>query len=179
MKKENQILNSIAIRYFLMIVFSLFNLGLFYLIFKPITIYGSYYLLNLFSNPLVAGNIISINGQGFEIINACVIGAAYYLLFILFMGIQKIDLKRRIFLILSSFAALYVLNISRIVFLITIFGSPHFKAIHWIFWNIISTLFIVIIFISAITIFNIIEIPFLQDLQFLYKSTKGAKKEKS
>jgi exosortase/archaeosortase family protein len=179
MKNNSKILSSIIIRYSLIIILGLFNLQFFYLIFRPLTVYGSYYLLTLFTTPLLIGNTILLLGQGFEIINACVIGAAYYLLFILFMGIQKIDLKKRLSLILCSFATLYVFNVLRIIFLITIFKSPHFEVIHWIFWNIISTAFVIIVFIGFIKIFNVSEIPFANDLKFLYKSSNGAKKKKS
>ena len=168
MKNDKTTLGSIIVRYSLVIILGLFNLEIFYFIFRPLTIHGSYYLLGLFTNPLLIGDTIIFLGQSFEIINACVIGAAYYLLFILFMGIQKINLKKRIYLILGSFATLYVFNILRIVFLIAIFRAPHFEAIHWIFWNIISTLLVIVIFIITIKIYKIKEIPFFNDLKLLY-----------
>ena len=94
MKNDKTTLGSIIVRYSLVIILGLFNLEIFYFIFRPLTIHGSYYLLGLFTNPLLIGDTIIFLGQSFEIINACVIGAAYYLLFILFMGIQKINLKK-------------------------------------------------------------------------------------
>jgi exosortase/archaeosortase family protein len=158
----------IFIRYILIILIGLFNLKLLYTIFKYPTIYGSYFILKLFSNPVLTGNIITLFGRNFEIINACVIGTAYYLLFILLMSFQKVKYKTRIYAILTSFGLLYLVNITRIIFLISISSNQYFNQIHWIFWNIISTLLVIVIFIITIKIYKIKEIPFFNDLKLLY-----------
>ncbi len=148
------------------------------MIFGPLTTYGVYFILNIFSNPVLVGNIISLGAKNFEIINACVIGAAYYLLFILFMSFQKIDIKKRIYSIATSFTLLYLANVLRIIFLIAISNNLYFEQIHWVFWNIISTLFVVIIFVLMVHIYKIKEIPFMSDIRLLWQMAKPVKKKK-
>jgi exosortase/archaeosortase family protein len=172
MEKPTRKIISIFSRYLLIILLGLFNLKIFYLILSPLTTYGAYIILEIFSSPSLAGNIISLNGQNFEIINACVVGAAYYLLIILFLSFQKIKLKTRVYTILTSFATLYILNITRIVFLISIAQNQYFEQIHWIFWNITSTIFVLLIFFLTIKGYKIKEIPFVEDVKYFWKLIK-------
>ena len=178
MKKQSRKIISIFSRYLLIILLGLFNLKIFYLVLRPLTTYGAYIILEIFSNPSIVGNIISLNGQNFEIINACVIGAAYYLLLVLFLSFQKVKLTIRIKSIATAFIALYVFNIARIVFLILISENNYFEQIHWIFWNLTSTIFVLLIFFLTIKAYKIKEIPFLEDIKYLAKKTKRKKSSK-
>jgi exosortase/archaeosortase family protein len=167
---------SIFVRYLLILILGLFNLRLFYFIFKPLTVYGSYYLLRIFTSASVVGNVIVARGGNFEIVNACVVGAAYYLLLILFLSFQRVNLKTRVYALLGSFGLIYLFNVARIVFLISIFGSFYFDSVHWIFWNVLSTVFVVGIFLFVVWISKIREIPFVGDVGYLWGLAKRKKK---
>lgn len=166
--------SNVLIRYLLIIVVALFNLWLFYTIFAPLTIYPSYYIIKLFSNVSLSGNVFFINGQTIELTSACIAGAAYYLLFIFNMSVPFIKIKQRIIMILSSFLALLILNISRIVILTMIFisGSSLFDLAHLIFWYVLSTIFVVGIWLVEIKIFKIKEIPIYSDIKILFERIK-------
>ena len=126
----------IFVRYAILILSALPNLYLFYFVFTPLTLYPVYFLLNLFFEPSLMGNIILVNKIPIEIIKACVSGSAYYLLFILNLSIPNIKIKKRIKMILVAFASLLVLNILRIFFLslMLINNSVWFGITHMLFW---------------------------------------------
>jgi len=75
---------NLAVRYFVLIILGLFNLWLFYLIFSPLTVYPVYFILKLIDSSagLFPGNLIFFSGEYIEIVEACIAGAAYYLLLI-------------------------------------------------------------------------------------------------
>ncbi|MEJ2267924.1 MAG: pacearchaeosortase, partial [Nanoarchaeota archaeon] len=81
MKEKSKKYLDIFIRYSILIIFSLFNLQIFYFIFKPLTIYPLYFLLSLFFDVSLINNVLLISNQfPIEIIGACVAGSAYFLL---------------------------------------------------------------------------------------------------
>lgn len=175
--KNSKIL-SIILRYLIVCLLGLFNLKLFYYLFGPLTVFGTGFVLGLFSNVLVFGRTIIFNSNVFEIVNACVIGSAYYLLFILFMSFQDIRFFKRIFIILLSFFLLYVVNVLRILFLIFIFEKSYFVFAHWIFWNFVSTVFVLGIFFFIVFIFKLKEIPFQKDFLYFFRLVYQSKSKK-
>ena len=77
-------LKDILARYSLMLVASLGSLWIFYFIFSPLTIYPVYFILNALFGATLYQNIILVAHQfPIELIDACIAGSAYYLLFIL------------------------------------------------------------------------------------------------
>ena len=172
MRKIHREFFDIAVRYFIMIVSAVSGFWIFYLVLTPLTIYPTFWILNLFFDSVLIKNVIVINSQiPIEIIKACVAASAYYLLFILNLSTPKIKIKTRIKMILAAFATLLFFNISRIVILSMIFlqGLPIFVAAHQLFWYFLSTIFVVIIWFSQVKIFKIREIPFYSDFWFLHK----------
>ncbi|GIU68575.1 MAG: hypothetical protein KatS3mg001_425 [Candidatus Pacearchaeota archaeon] len=172
---KNKILE-IVFRYVVMLLVALPNLALFYFIFTPLTVYPTYFLLNLFYDAsLISKDIILVNDLiPIELIEACIAGSAYYLLFILNFSTAKINLNKRLKILFVSFFLFLILNIIRIFFLsiLAISGSSFFDATHKLFWYSISTIFVVGIWFSLVKIFDIKEIPFYSDIKFLYKKTK-------
>ena len=83
-RKISNYYSDLFIRLFAILVVTL-NFNLFYVVLTPITLYLSYFFANLFYNAIIVGNSIGIEGWGFNIIDACVAGAAYYLLFLLIL----------------------------------------------------------------------------------------------
>ena len=175
----------IVARYALVMLFSLNNLGIFYLLFAPLTIYPVLWLLSLFYHASLSGNIISISlGSekiSIELVDACIAGFAYFLLFALNLATRSIKIKTRIFSLLFVFFAFLFLNILRIIILsaLCIGNFAYFDIVHSLFWNILSTLFVVGIWFLSVWLFRIKDIPGYSDLRFIYKYTKRKKgKEK-
>ena len=166
----------ILIRYLILILIALPNLFLFYLIFTPLTSYPVFFLLSLFYNAsLLSGNIILINKLiAIELINACIAGAAYYLLLILNLSTRGIDMGKRIKMISLAFLSFLIVNVLRILILsaVAVSGSSFFDITHQIFWYSLSTIFVVVIWFAEIKFFKIKAIPFYSDIKFLYKNIK-------
>ena len=173
MKKGNKSrLISIVIRYLFLLLIGLPNLFLFYFIFTPLTIYPVYFLFRIFFNVSLSGNILYFaNYPSVQIIDACIAGAAYYLLLILNLSTSKIKIERRIKMILYSFASLLALNILRIfiLFILLVSNFALFDLTHKLFWYFLSTVFVVAIWFIQVKIYKIKEIPFYSDLKMIYK----------
>jgi len=168
-------------RYLLIVLVAIPNLYLFYFLFTPLTIYPLYFILNVFFDITLSGSSLIINSYQIHIIDACVAGAAYYLLFALNMAIPGIKFKQRAKMIAFSFLSLLVLNLIRILSLILIlfYGASLFDITHKFFWYFLSTLLVVLIWFAEVKIFKLKEIPFYTDILNLYNKSILKKKDKS
>lgn len=173
MNKTYKQLINILIRYLVLLVVAFPNLYLFYLIFTPLTLYPAYFLLNLFSDTILVGNILTIEHISIEVIDACIAGSAYYLLLILNLSTHGIELKKRIKMVLLSFSSLLLLNILRIFFLSLLFisGSVWFDFTHKLFWYLLSIVFVIGIWFAEVKAFKIKGIPFYSDILVLYNKS--------
>ena len=180
MHKQSKQFTDILIRYAILILSAFPNLYLFYFVFAPLTIYPVYFLISLFFEPSLMGDIILVNKIPIEIIGACISGSAYYLLFMLNLSIPNIRIKKRIKMILLAFASLLILNILRIFFLslMLIKGSVWFGITHMFFWYVLSVVFVLGIWFLEVKFFRIKQIPFYSDIKFMYKHS-SLKKSKS
>ncbi len=181
MNKANIKLLDFFTRYLILIIVAIPSLWIFYYLFTPITIYPVYFLLNLFFDATLYGNTITLGGTAIiEIIKACIVGSAYYLLLILNLATPKIKLRKRIIMIVSSFAILLLINILRLFLLSILFVSKSisFDLIHKLFWYIGSIIIVVAIWFIEVKIFRIKAIPFYTDIKFFLKSFKNSKKTK-
>lgn len=172
LKKDTKNILDIVSRYLILVLTSLSGLWIFYFIFTSLTIYPIYFLANLFFEEVsLLGEIVFINGVAIEFIRACIAGSAYYLLLILNLSTPNINLKKRIAMILISFATLLIINIIRIFLLILIYfyGFAFFDITHKFFWYFMSTIFVISIWFVEVRYFKIKEIPFYSDLKYLYK----------
>lgn len=164
----------ILIRYSILVIITIPNLWLFYLIFLPLTIYPSYFLFSLFFNASMNGQLITLdNCFPIEFIGACVAGSAYYLLLILNLSVPDIKIKKRLTMILFSFLILLIINIMRIFILGLLFASRSsvFDITHKFFWYLMSVLFVAGIWFAEVKLFRIKKIPLYSDLRFLYKNS--------
>ena len=174
MKRDAQKIIDVIIRYSILLVIGILGTPFFYSIFTFLTIEPVYLLLNIFFNPSLISNIITINNLPIEIIGACVAGSAYYLLLILNLSMPKIKLGKRIMLLLFSFSLLLILNILRIFLLSVLYVSQFslFDIAHKLFWYIGSIIFVVGIWFLSVWIFKIKEIPFYSDIKSLLNKKK-------
>lgn len=171
---------SLFIRYLLIVLVAIPNMYIFYLIFTPLTVYSVHFLLNLFYSVSLSGVEIFIEGLTIKIIDACVAGSAYYLLFMLNFSVPKISIKIRTKMIFYSFGILFLLNVFRIFFLsiLAVNSSAYFDFAHKLFWYVLSTVFVVGIWFWEVYYFKIKEIPFFSDLKFLYNESVFKKSSK-
>ena len=165
----------ILLRYIILLGL-MFTLPLIYKIFTPLTIYPSIILLKLFYNIAVNNSmdLIVINNQTFiKIISACIAGSAYLLLLILNLSIPM-KLKKRIYLIFLSFFILLILNILRIFMLSVLYHNNFvfFDFTHKLFWYVLSTIFVVLIWLFIVKKYSIKEIPVYTDIKYLMRNIR-------
>ena len=181
MNKQPKRLLGLFARYISLIILGLGNLYLFYKVLTPATIKSVATILSIFGKSMIIGNIVIHNGTVIEIISACVAGAAFYLLFILILSTAEITPKKRAMALITATLMLFVLNVLRIVFLALISSTLYFELIHWIFWHLISTIFVVLVWIITIKIYKIKSIPVYSDIKyikFLINPAKNTKRHK-
>jgi len=176
MKKAREVIYSIFIRYFILIITALPNFWIFYFVFTPLTIYPVYFLLNLLFSASLSGSTIFIGNylSSIEIIDACIAGSAYYLLLIFNLSVPNIKFYKRIKMISFAFFSFLIVNIMRIVLLSAIFVlKPNlFDISHKLSWYIGSIVLVVGIWFLEVKKFNIKEIPFHSDIKSISKHIK-------
>jgi len=166
-------------RYLIALALAFPNLFIFYFTFTPLTIYSSYFLLNIFFNTSLTGNLITITNTSIVIIPACIAGSAYYLLTILNLT-TPMKLKTRIYSLLFSYFVFLLINILRIftVSVLFVYYPGIFFLTHLLFWYVLSTLFVVGIWFLSVKIFKIKDIPAYTDLKTIAKEIKPKKRTK-
>lgn len=174
-KKRNKLDKSfyIFLRYLILLAL-MFTLPIFYKIITPLTIYPLVYLLKLFFQISLSGDIIIINAKVFvQIIPACIAGSAYLLLLILNFSVPM-SYKKRTYSILSSFIIFYLLNMIRLFSLIILYYNNQnlFDFTHKLFWYVFSVVFVIAIWFFIVKIFSIKEIPIYTDLNYFMKNIK-------
>jgi len=171
MKKQTKNIFDLITRYIILVLIAFPNLFIFYFIFTPITVYAIYFLLNIFFQVTLSGNMIGTDCFSIKIIDACVAGSAYYLLFVLNFSTSKINLKKRINILASSFAIFLTANVLRIFFLAILasYGSSYFDQAHLFFWYFVSVFLVVGIWFFEVKYFKIKQIPFYSDIKSVIK----------
>ena len=160
-------LKGLAIRLILCFVPASF----FSFIFTPLTIYGSYAVLNIIFNVGINGRVLLVNGFPFEIIEACVAGIAYYLLWLLVFLTKDVSAIERIKILAYGFMLIFVMNISRIwllVFLAMKYSFHWFNIVHLAFWYFLTGIFVALVWIFLVVHFKVKNIPVYSDIKALY-----------
>lgn len=163
---------SLLLRYIILLLLGL-NLNIFYIVFVPLTIYPVFWLLSMFFQASLSGNTIIFNGVSIILIDACISGAAYFLLLILNLT-TPMPFKKRVFSIIFSFILFLIINVFRIfVFsLLLVKSFSLFNFFHLLVWYFFSGIAIFLIWILTVRIFKIKEIPAYSDFKFLFKQIK-------
>lgn len=160
----------ISLRYFILLVFGAF-ISIFYLIFKPLTVYPSYLILKLF-NPthLISNEAFISSGITIVLIPACIAGAAYYLLLVLNLA-TPMPIGKRIKSLIFSLLVFLVINIIRIIIItqLAISNFTYLDITHKILWYAGSTILVVIIWFVSVAVFKIKSIPAYTDIKNLLK----------
>jgi len=153
-------------RYLFILLFGIGGLFLVYKIVTPVTIFlleKSMFLFGSYS----AGSVLYFTNFNVLLVPACFAGSAFFLLILLVFSTANISPKKRIFALLTSTVILLVLNYLRIIFMILIANQVYFETVHWVFWNIMSVFFVVVIWFFTARMYNIKEIPVYSDLKYL------------
>lgn len=161
----------ILLRYLIIVLFGLSNLWLIYLIASPLTIYASLFTFNLIGNAQLTGNTIQFADFSIILTNACIAGAAYYLLLLLNLT-TPMPLKTRLKVLAFSIIAFFILNIIRIITFAYLYSSSFSLAetAHKLTWYLGSTFFVVLIWFSSVKLFKIKEIPVYSDIKRILES---------
>jgi exosortase/archaeosortase family protein len=181
MDKQSKKIIGLFARYISLILIGLGNLYVIYAILIPLTINTLNIILSFFTSPIIINNIIHLKTISIEIVPACVAGSAFYLILILILSTADIKPETRTKAIITAIVTLFILNIIRILILIPIADTAYFETAHWVFWHIISTIFVIAVWFSVIKIHKIRSIPVYSDIKYiksLIYPTKNPKRNK-
>lgn len=170
-KRENWILD-IVLRYFIGAL-SFLIIPVFYMMFTPLTIGLTWLIMSIFYQVTIQGNILLFPGfnSSVELVEACIAGSAYFLLFLLNVFTREIKILKRIYAMLFSFACLFLVNILRLVLTIPLFlnNSVWFDFTHKAFWFVLSIVFVILIWLLTVKVFRISEVPVYSDVVAILK----------
>ncbi len=165
---NNKLTLCLFARYLVVLLLSFNGLFVIYYVFSPITFYLSLYFLSLFGN--VSGffleKLIVFNSINIELVNACIAGAAYYLLIFLNLSISM-DYKKRIKSLSFSIFFFLIVNVLRIVIfsLLASSSSNYFDSLHIFTWYFLSIIMVVGTWFLTIKVFDIKGVPIYDDIR--------------
>jgi exosortase/archaeosortase family protein len=174
---NNKNLLFIFSRYFLGLALAINNLYLFYLIFTPLTVYPLYLLLSLIYEISLSSHVILIENFRIVVVDACIAGAAYYLLTLLNLFV-KMPLKKRIKSLLFSYFVFWLLNITRLFIFSVLFvrSFSFFNILHLLFWYVLSGVLVFLVWILTIKKFKITSTPVIDDFKPIFTASLLKKK---
>ncbi len=163
-------------RYLLLVILSIFNLALFYMLFTPLTLYPSFFIIHLFKPAaylISQSATMQIGNNSIQLVNACIAGSAYYLLLILNLT-TPMSLKTRIKSIFFLFGSFLILNVLRIVVFAFLFlgGYSAFDVAHKLVWYFGSTVMLLVVWFANVRFLNILSIPLYTDIKTLLDDIK-------
>ena len=153
------------------VVFMLFY-GFYYNLLTPLTVYPSYFLIDLLYDANLINGAIFIENHVINFIPACIAVVAYALLFFLIIFTKDISLKKSVDMFLVGSVLILIMNILRIDLLLIILvegGSDLFDKFHLLFWNFVSGVYVAFVWIFLVKKFKISRIPIVSDIKELYK----------
>ena len=172
---NNNYFFGLSIRYFIILLLSINALFIIYYVMSPITYYLSLLFLGLIGSTqgFFLEKLIVFNGLSISLVDACVAGAAYYLLLVLCLTTQMNSVKR-LKAIFFSCGLFLVINVFRITIfsLLAVNGSNYFGSLHLLTWYFLSVIIVVGVWLTTIRIFVIKGIPVWDDIKRLLKIIK-------
>jgi exosortase/archaeosortase family protein len=177
MDEQTKRVVGIFIRYIFVFVLALGNFYVFYMILTPLTVLSVSQTIALFQDVVVFGDTIyTSSGTIIQIVEACVAGSAFFLMFLLVFSTANMEFSKRIYALAFSLMLLFLSNYLRIIFLIAITDSLYFDFIHWFLWHFVSIILVVGIWFFVIYLFKIESIPIYSDVKYLISLTRKRKK---
>jgi exosortase/archaeosortase family protein len=159
-------------RYAILIFFGVFS-SITYFIFSYLTIWPSYFLLNLFYSVSISGDVLKVSGVAISIISACVAGSAYYLLLILNLT-THMNAKQRFYSLFFSMGLFLIINILRIVFfsVLLVENYLYFELMHRLVWYLMSIFLVIAIWFLTDYLFKIKNLPVYSDIKAILNLRK-------
>jgi len=165
----------LSLRLILVVIFVIFY-GFYDKILSPLTVYPSYFIIDLFYNANLIDGSIFIENYIIKFIPACIAVLAYALLFFLIVLTKNINFKKSLKIFLFGSLLILLMNIIRIdllLFILVKFGDNMFDKVHLLFWNFVSGVYVAFVWIFLVEKFKIQEIPIISDVKELYKRIKS------
>ena len=154
---------------------------IFYYAFLFLTMAFPYIILKILKYDvqfLLSGGILMVGGTQIQFVEACMATTAYYLLALLILTTKDIGLKKSIKMFLIGSLLIFTMNLLRITLLVMVvvnMGLDWFNAIHMIFWYIVSTFYVLLVWIFLIRFYKVKNIPVYSDVKYLLNELKNKK----
>jgi len=151
----------------------------------PLTVYPSYFILNLFYDARLMDDAIFLQNSVIKFIPACIAVVAYSLLFLLIIFTKDIKLEKGLKMFFLGALLILAMNIIRIDLLLVVlveFGSNWFDKLHLLFWDFVSGVYVAFVWIYLVKRYKVKSIPIYSDIRELYRGIKpkrGKIKKKS
>lgn len=178
MNKDYKKIINLFLRYAIILILGVGNLYIIYGALTPLTVNATNLAIKILTPTTLINNTIHFSQATIEIAAPCVAGSAFYLLLALLLSTSNVKPKTRIYSILTAVAILFTLNITRILILASMITSPNFEIIHWIFWHILSTIFVVATYVATIKLYKIESIPVYSDIKHIRSLVKSKHSQK-
>jgi exosortase/archaeosortase family protein len=127
---------------------------------------------------ILVGNLLFVKGMAFKFVEACVASLAYSLIFILVMLTSDLNLRKRVLIILTGWLLIFVMNVMRIIVLVSVavnHSEELFKSLDIVIWLGISGVFVALVWIALVWLYDIKSIPVYNDIKFLMKNSYFSK----
>lgn len=164
-------IKNLITRTILAVLIAIFGFKIIYAIISPITFYLSSYSL-FFYKPTIIQNTLIIKDNLLTFVPACAAASAYVLLALLTV-LTDIKYKKMLKIFLIGALIILIANIIRIDILVIALiesGSDLFNKLHLLFWKILSTIFVVVLWIFLTKIYKIKSIPVYTDIKKLLRN---------
>ena len=168
---------SLIIRLTLSFILVLIPFNIFQLLFTKITIYIVFFLLKIADTTAVLGKYsvkyaIDIQGVTVNIVPLCVTASAYYLLFLLVFLVKDVKFLSRLKMIFLGIFFIFLMNLVRIIILIWVLINKGdlFANLHTFLWFILSTVYVIALWLFFSYIYEIKTIPIYSDIKYLLSS---------
>ena len=178
MDETKSYLQYLFTRLFVALFFVLFGILIINKIFGPITFYLSYLALQYYSPQIISSTSFIINNIKLNFIPACIASGAYLLLMILTLT-TELEFKKALKVIAQGFLLILIANLIRITLLILLLINNYsnlFETLHMLIWKLLSTVFVVLLWIFLTKVNKINNIPIYTDFKKVVEILKEAKK---
>lgn len=166
---DDYLINFVLRYFFIVLIGILLSFDFFVGVLKVGLTYLSYWLLKLFLDVSLVEGVIMLAGNGFVIVDACV-GMFTYLLFALLFFSIPMKFAKAFKLFCYSFVVFTFFNLLRIVLLVIVFalgGRSLFYGVHLLFYEFLSGVVSVLIFIYFHRKYGLKGVPFVSDFKKL------------
>lgn len=151
------------------------SFNLFFFIFSWWTARLSFLLSSLFFDTILQANLLTVNGELVALVPACIAAGAYLLLALLILFTKDMGFFRGITMFFAGSLMILIGNLIRILALISLLVTQHvnyFDTLHLLSWKVLSSIYVVAVWIFLCKVYKITTIPLYSDLREVFKFVK-------